>query len=550
MKTTTIYFLLIFFPLFSANSQSYFSNANTIDDDAGADDIFICDMNADGNEDVLFVSETDDIVGLFKNNGNGTFAPLEIIDDLLIFPGYIVASDIDNDQDQDIIVGAPGFSELCLYRSDGLGNYSYELISIDVYWISSLHVFDIDGDLDDDILITSNDISTLAWFENDGTGNFSSMNTITNYLYQPEDAYASHIDDDGNIDIVFASNDTLAFLKSNGNNVNFLPSEIIATNLDNITSVLCKDLDNDGDNDIIATARDMNKVVWIENMDGQGTFSNPKIISDTSDNVIQAAASDIDQDGDVIDIARFGDRIVWYENLNGLGDFSIAHTISNTAYNGRGIFPADIDNDSDIDIAAIYGGDALYGEIVWFENINIKIMTQPKDTTVNPYDSTCFSLIAKDYEQIKWQMNNGTGFHDLNDDTIFNGVANDTLRITNVPETFHENSFRCIVSNDSATLISDTATLNVDFISIEMHNNEGMHIFPNPASQLINVLFPVKNDWSLEIFNIHGKFFDRISTRNSDAIFLDISNYPAGIYLLKGKARNNNKTLSAKIIKE
>ena len=126
------------------------------------------------------------------------------------------------------------------------------------------------------------------------------------------------------------------------------------------------DLDNDGDNDIVAFGEN-NEVVWFENLDGTGTFSNYHLISMSSEDITDLNIADIDGDDD-IDIfysSAQGDFIFWHENNNGSGSFSNQKTISSSINNPAYVFSGDVDSDGDVDIISTSGQ-----EIVWFENTN------------------------------------------------------------------------------------------------------------------------------------------------------------------------------------
>ena len=120
------------------------------------------------------------------------------------------------------------------------------------------------------------------------------------------------------------------------------------------------DIDNDGDVDVVAAvARGIN---WFENLDGQGTFSVPKLVEDTSlsGNVLEVADMDLDGDLDLVAAveAEFNSteaEIVWYENLDGKGTFDDEtgrHVVGD--YPGGVHFVAeDVDNDGDVDVLTI-----------------------------------------------------------------------------------------------------------------------------------------------------------------------------------------------------
>lgn len=95
--------------------------------------------------------------------------------------------------------------------------------------------------------------------------------------------------------------------------------KIISDNLINANTIFSIDLDNDGDNDILAAGGNAfdGEIVWFENLDGLGTFGNKKNISTEVQFPRSVIAADLDNDGDmdVIASSQNDNKIAWYENL-------------------------------------------------------------------------------------------------------------------------------------------------------------------------------------------------------------------------------------------
>src|SRR5690606_29243025 len=97
-----------------------------------------------------------------------------------------------------------------------------------------------------------------------------------------------------------------------------------------------------------------NKIFWIENMDGLGTFGTLHIINDIGSysNVIFAADVDGDGDMDVFSASPGDNEVAWYENLDGLGSFGPKNSITNTLDSTWTVYAEDLDNDGDMDVLA------------------------------------------------------------------------------------------------------------------------------------------------------------------------------------------------------
>ncbi|PIA78615.1 hypothetical protein BFR04_03515 [Gaetbulibacter sp. 4G1] len=145
----------------------------------------------------------------------------------------------------------------------------------------------------------------------------------------------------------------------------------LSTTFESASSTRAVDLDSDGDLDIVAN--NSNKLVWFENIDGVGSFSNEKIIDEGSGfSVIKVV--DIDNDSDM-DILISSGRLSYYENTDGFGNFSDKITIP-TEYSIRESFSVvDIDKDGLLDVVVATmrpsGSGGNNDGLVWHKNLGI-----------------------------------------------------------------------------------------------------------------------------------------------------------------------------------
>lgn len=126
------------------------------------------------------------------------------------------------------------------------------------------------------------------------------------------------------------------------------------------------DIDSDGDEDIIASLLDENKIVWFKNVDGQGTFSNPILITDSVQSIQYFEVADLDGDDD-LDIAsasKVDNKIAWFENL-GDGNFISEIILNSNMPGASSIFAGDIDGDDDLDLIC-----SADNTIAWFEYLS------------------------------------------------------------------------------------------------------------------------------------------------------------------------------------
>ncbi len=127
------------------------------------------------------------------------------------------------------------------------------------------------------------------------------------------------------------------------------------------------DMDGDADLDILAGTTD--QILWVENVDGLGNFNQIHIIDPNPEDATLGYYGDLDGDGDIDVISysgTFGEvSLVWFENLDGNGNMGDQQIISSSLSLLRDIKCSDVDSDGDLDIVA-----AKYGNLIWFENLD------------------------------------------------------------------------------------------------------------------------------------------------------------------------------------
>ena len=183
----------------------------------GVRTVVAADLNGDGFPDLASASKDDDTVAWYPNNGNGTFPTKRIIS-----AGYesqgaysLVAADVDQDGDNDLIVASNGNDHVSLWRNDGTGSFTKTLIYGNADFVLSVTAVDFDRDGDIDVASASFFDGYIRWYENlDGKGMQWQNHTIYAGL---QGHYVSHADMDGDGDddliaVTHAENTVRVFL--------------------------------------------------------------------------------------------------------------------------------------------------------------------------------------------------------------------------------------------------------------------------------------------------------------------------------------------------
>ncbi len=187
-----------------------------------------------------------------------------------------------------------------------------------------------------------------------------------------ESVHAADIDGDGDLDLLATSRiqgNKVVWYENLDGQGNFGSEQIITTNIDGANTVYATDVDGDGDFDVLSTSYFDDKIAWYENMDGAGNFGLQQIITTSADNPSSVYADDLDGDGDmdILSSSILDDKIAWYENMDGLGNFGPQNTISTDVNGANSVHAADLDGDGDKDVlSAAWAGD----KVEWYENLD------------------------------------------------------------------------------------------------------------------------------------------------------------------------------------
>lgn len=299
--------------------------------------------------------------------------------DSLSFPVDVKLSDFDNDGDLDIVCEARKINQLLYYENlDGKGNYGEpSIVSDSIIQYTTLLSVDIDNDGFKDIIVSGgkeNSKGEVSWYRNKGEkGKFTSKKEIavlnqSDYIWS---IYTSDIDGDGDFDIVSSGHDRVVWYENLDGKGNFSNENIITSGIYVVKSVFCVDVDGDGDFDVVSGSEDK-KLAWYKNLDGKGNFGEQKVVFEGKDTVKEVISFDVDSDGDMdlvwstfAIIPSFNSDVFWSENLNGKGVFGKAKLITNTE-NVISLKFEDIDNDSDFDIIFT----SRFKGIYYIENIS------------------------------------------------------------------------------------------------------------------------------------------------------------------------------------
>ncbi len=287
----------------------------------------------------------------------------------------VLAADIDGDGDFDV-VSTSGGGAAWMENTDGLGRLGQPRLVANPVGISarSIAASDLDGDGDVDLIVGSASGDTVAWYENvDGKGEFGRSRSLwrSGQAQLVSSVDVADLDGYGDVDVLAASqyiNGVLWFENGDAEGAFSDPASLGAGQIQGARAVKAADLDGDGDLDVLGAASTLSSdsVFWIENRSGAQAFGSVQTRPAPID-VRFVNTSDLDGDGDldVLVASGYGDTVAWYENVDGGGRLGPLIRIDSLFYGNDQLLGTDLDGDGDNDVVAT---SALEGTVVWYAN--------------------------------------------------------------------------------------------------------------------------------------------------------------------------------------
>ncbi|PSQ80628.1 MAG: hypothetical protein BRD40_04185, partial [Bacteroidetes bacterium QS_1_65_9] len=366
----------------AGEARAQFSPEKVISGPCSACDVaFVrtADLDDDGDQDVVVGSDFP-YIGWFENTSSG-FSDFKRINERALFSPISLA-DVNTDNKPEI------FTTFGWYVNQGGGGFSEEKKTDG--WSSEPVVGDVNGDGLKDVVTES--LLGDIYLENPSfdPGAFGKADPapLLDRPLQPDAVALADIGGDSKKDILTLGADTLGWLEtgeeSNEDGLRDFSElqgiEILNPNGNlSYREAFARDLDGDDDPDVLALLTDRGqppsvKIVWYENTDGAGTFSDQKLIQGESRKISRTTLPfDVDADGDV-DVVNFGglalDRkgdstvLQWYENDG--GSYQAPKTLDGVEEIGR-LSRGDLDGDGRADL--LFAQEER-GLVKWHPNLN------------------------------------------------------------------------------------------------------------------------------------------------------------------------------------
>lgn len=336
-------------------------------------DVAFADIDGDGDQDLVYQGSNylyQSFIQLMTNDGAGKFSEVASIPFLGTYWGDLAFSDVDADNDQDLLVtgGTGGLSSIAkLYLNDGAGHFTEKNGTpfVGVHRGGSAF-FDMDGDHDDDLVITgqdnnANNVTNL--YRNDGAGNFTESfpNSLGGVVAGA--VAIADVNGDQYPDVVIAGEyggERHSRLYINDGTGLFTEQTDVPFEGVFGGSVTFSDVDGDNDKDLLITG-EINtfgdRIAKLYLNDGTGHFTEDLDVPFEGVDLSAAVFTDLngDNDEDLVIAGRTstGKRTAkWFSN-DGAGHFTEMLNHPFTGIIQCSIATADVDGDHDKDIVMV-----------------------------------------------------------------------------------------------------------------------------------------------------------------------------------------------------
>jgi len=494
-----------------------------------ANAVFAIDIDGDADIDFFAAGKDADEVAWWENSdGVGVVWTKHSITDSIDEPQTVFAEDIDGDGDTDVISAAHKGNFVGWWENpDGSDSTWIEHV-IDGNFDSPLSVCagDIDTDGDIDVICGGTDSINIALWENlDGAGTSWMKHIIETEYYGTTCVYLEDIDKDGHMDIAATNFDYIVSWWRNADGSGTTWEKHIIDDNFRGQAVFVEDIDGDTDMDVLGGAWAYAGLTWWENVDGSGNVFAEHPIDSLFDGTVSVFLKDLDNDGDmdVVAASMERDEVAWWENIDGLGTTWGKHLVRSEFRCASAVHPEDIDGDGNIDIL---------GASYWLHDIRWWDLWKTGYSSVGTLESSILDTQWNDgWEYIYWNSESEPGTSisfqvRASNDTASMGDWSDTLTVSCSLYGILEPGvvyvqYRAILEStnpDTTPILEDVLISwfsmggNGDTAEPILHGITLLPILPNPVAGSPMIRFELPEPASVEfsIFDLSGRLISEI----------------------------------------
>lgn len=371
-----LFLLMMISGISSLRSQTLFIQ-HTIDNNfPGACSVCACDLDGDGNLDILAAAHDAGQIAWWKTETDTSLSFTKfLIDTTVNGIIYVDAADIDGDNDLDVLDASWQGNEVSIWYNNGGDTLSWEKSVLDdnITQAHEIHGAYVDSDTLLDIIAVSGGDHQIIWYRNTGGKPIVwEKNVVDSQFIGARSVVSFDLNNDGYNDLIGAAlnlNQVSIWYNSGTSPVQW-NKEIIDNAFGGAHWVRIFDIDGDGDGDIIAAGAIPGSLAWWRNNNGNPVQWTKQIIAPNFSGALSIGAADLDLDNDVdvFSAAVNANQIKWWRNDSGIPIAWSDHLILNGYLGAWPVFGVDIDEDGDTDILTCASDS---NKVTWLENRTI-----------------------------------------------------------------------------------------------------------------------------------------------------------------------------------
>ncbi|MEM9686619.1 MAG: VCBS repeat-containing protein [Bacteroidota bacterium] len=271
------------------------------------EDIALEDFDKDGDLDLIFVTEDDEVNEYYRNDGNGYFTDITDTFPAKGISNGVLAGDFDKDGWTDLIIGNRGQNTYLRNDKGVFKDETGKRLPKEDNITQDMQALDFDRDGDIDIIVANEKENSILI--NDGKGRFK--NAVQNHIdkvfldEETREATFADIDNDGDTDLYFANvymfrkkTPTQRLLINDGKN-NFrdeTKARLGFTDQHSVIDADFADFDADGDDDLLLLGH-QGPLLFQNNGKGYFKSSTSGTIGNITASGVDAEIADFNNDG-------------------------------------------------------------------------------------------------------------------------------------------------------------------------------------------------------------------------------------------------------------
>lgn len=185
-------------------------------------------------------------------------------------------------------------------------------------------------------------------------------------------------------------------------------------------------------------------------------------------------------------------------------------------------------------------------DMVLSSHTRVSIDQQPSDITVTEGEDANFKIkVSGDVLSYQWYK----GDNPLSNDSRIDGSATDSLLINNT-QVSDSGAYKCIFVDECFTNDNNSnivqLTVNVSTTGFADLTLAGFKVYPNPNGGVFHIENKEGQLMDVQLMDLKGEIVFQKHNINTKSLFVDMSSYPKGVYILEIKG--NKKVVKSKVI--